>query len=84
MFPVEDGRWIVTLTGTRGGEPPTDEQGFTAFARSLRHPIVADLMAEATPSAPSGRTATPSTGGGSSSGRACPPGSPSSATLPSR
>ncbi|WP_182902193.1 NAD(P)/FAD-dependent oxidoreductase [Microbispora sp. H10830] len=49
LFPVEDGRWIVTLTGTRGGEPPTDEQGFTAFARSLRHPIVADLMAEATP-----------------------------------
>ncbi|MEU8057705.1 NAD(P)/FAD-dependent oxidoreductase [Microbispora bryophytorum] len=49
LFPVEDGRWIVTLTGTRGGEPPTDELGFTAFARSLRHPIVADLMAEATP-----------------------------------
>ncbi|WP_081903333.1 NAD(P)/FAD-dependent oxidoreductase [Microbispora rosea] len=49
LFPVEDGRWIVTLTGTRGGEPPTDEQGYAAFARSLRHPIVADLMAEATP-----------------------------------
>ncbi|MEV7802754.1 FAD-dependent oxidoreductase [Microbispora sp. NPDC088329] len=49
LFPVEDGRWIVTLTGTRGGEPPTDEHGFAAFARSLRHPIVADLMAKATP-----------------------------------
>ncbi|MEU6410412.1 FAD-dependent monooxygenase [Microbispora sp. NPDC046933] len=49
LFPVEGGRWIVTLTGTRGGEPPTDEQGFAAFARSLRDPVVADLMAEATP-----------------------------------
>ncbi|MEV4218364.1 FAD-dependent oxidoreductase [Nonomuraea sp. NPDC049725] len=49
LFPVEDGRWIVTLTGTRGGEPPVDERGFTAFARALRDPLVADLMAAATP-----------------------------------
>ncbi|WP_327045537.1 hypothetical protein OG320_28210 [Microbispora sp. NBC_01189] len=49
LFPVEDGRWVVTLTGTRGGEPPTDEQGFAAFARALRDPLVADLMAEAAP-----------------------------------
>ncbi|MFG1874911.1 NAD(P)/FAD-dependent oxidoreductase [Sphaerisporangium sp. NPDC049003] len=49
LFPVEDDRWIVTLTGTRGGEPPADEQGFVRFARSLRDPIVADLMAAATP-----------------------------------
>ncbi|RCG29884.1 FAD-dependent oxidoreductase [Sphaerisporangium album] len=49
LFPIEDDRWVVTLTGTRGGEPPADEQGFTRFARCLRHPIVADLMAAATP-----------------------------------
>ncbi|MFG1963430.1 NAD(P)/FAD-dependent oxidoreductase [Nonomuraea sp. NPDC049028] len=49
LFPIEDGRWIVTLTGTRGGEPPADERGFADFARSLRDPIVADLMAAATP-----------------------------------
>ncbi|MFC4586158.1 NAD(P)/FAD-dependent oxidoreductase [Sphaerisporangium corydalis] len=49
LFPIEDGRWIVTLTGTRGGEPPADERGFLDFARSLRDPIVADLMAAATP-----------------------------------
>ncbi|MEW9532572.1 NAD(P)/FAD-dependent oxidoreductase [Microbispora sp. NPDC049125] len=49
LFPIEDGRWVVTLTGTRGGEPPVDERGFTCFARSLRDPIVADLMAAATP-----------------------------------
>ncbi|MGI5286220.1 NAD(P)/FAD-dependent oxidoreductase [Nonomuraea polychroma] len=49
LFPIENGRWMVTLTGTRGGEPPVDEQGFADFARSLRDPIVADLMAAATP-----------------------------------
>lgn len=49
LFPIEGDRWIVTLTGTRGGEPPVDEQGFADFARSLRDPIVAELMAAATP-----------------------------------
>lgn len=49
LFPIEDGRWIVTLTGTRGGEPPTSGDGFVRFARSLRHPIIAELMAVAEP-----------------------------------
>ncbi|MCW2876907.1 MAG: hypothetical protein JWQ95_1007 [Sphaerisporangium sp.] len=49
LFPIEHDRWVVTLTGTRGGEPPVDEQGFMRFAGSLRDPIVADLMATATP-----------------------------------
>ncbi|GIH67935.1 NAD(P)/FAD-dependent oxidoreductase [Sphaerimonospora thailandensis] len=49
LFPIENDRWVVTLTGTRGGEPPTDERGFLDFARSLRDPIVADLLAAATP-----------------------------------
>jgi 2-polyprenyl-6-methoxyphenol hydroxylase-like FAD-dependent oxidoreductase len=49
LFPVEGGRWIVTLTGSGDGEPPADEPGFTAFARSLRTPLVGRLMAEAEP-----------------------------------
>ncbi|MFC4533336.1 NAD(P)/FAD-dependent oxidoreductase [Sphaerisporangium dianthi] len=49
LYPIEDGRWVVTLTGTRGGEPPTDERGFQDFACSLRSPIVARLMAAARP-----------------------------------
>jgi flavin-dependent dehydrogenase len=49
LFPIEDGRFIVTLTGTRGGEPPVDEHGFADFARSLPHRIVADLMGASTP-----------------------------------
>ena len=52
LMPVEDGRWIVTCAGLPGGEPPTDEDGFMAFARNLSHPLLADLMAGATPLGP--------------------------------
>lgn len=49
VYPIEGGRWIVTLTGTEGGRPPADERGFEEFARALHDPIVAELMAAATP-----------------------------------
>lgn len=52
VLPIEDGQWIVTLSGTRGGEPPTDEAGFTAFARGLRHPVVGTVIAAAEPLTP--------------------------------
>jgi 2-polyprenyl-6-methoxyphenol hydroxylase-like FAD-dependent oxidoreductase len=53
LLPVEDGRWLVTLAGTRGCEPPRDEQGFIDFARhSVRHPIVADLISGLRPLTP--------------------------------
>jgi flavin-dependent dehydrogenase len=52
LMPIEDGRWLVTLSGTRGGEPPADEDGFVAFARAMRHPIVGDLIAAAEPIGP--------------------------------
>jgi flavin-dependent dehydrogenase len=49
LFPIEGDRWIVTLTGTRGCEPPIDEQGFTDCAYALRSPVIAELMAAAKP-----------------------------------
>ncbi|KOG53129.1 hypothetical protein ADK76_28865 [Streptomyces griseoflavus] len=55
LLPIEGGRWLVTLAGTRGGEPPTapdDHAAFTAFARKLRHRIIADLIADAEPLGP--------------------------------
>lgn len=52
LIPIEDNRWIVTLSGTRGGEPPTDEAGFMAFARDIRHPLIAELIASAQPLTP--------------------------------
>ncbi|MFH8384644.1 NAD(P)/FAD-dependent oxidoreductase [Kitasatospora sp. NPDC018058] len=49
LFPIEGGRWIVTLTGTRAAAPPTDQRGFTDCAHGLGSPIVAELMAAAEP-----------------------------------
>ncbi|MGK5630988.1 NAD(P)/FAD-dependent oxidoreductase [Streptomyces sp. URMC 123] len=49
LVPIENGRWLVTLSGTRGGEPSRDPTAFEPFARSIRHPLVADLIADAEP-----------------------------------
>ena len=49
LFPIEDGQWMVTLMGAAGQHPPTDEDGFAAFTRSLRHPVIADVLAAAEP-----------------------------------
>jgi 2-polyprenyl-6-methoxyphenol hydroxylase-like FAD-dependent oxidoreductase len=52
LLPIEDGRWMVGLMGAAGQYPPTDEDGFTAFVRSLRHPILADTLEAAEPLTP--------------------------------
>jgi 2-polyprenyl-6-methoxyphenol hydroxylase-like FAD-dependent oxidoreductase len=49
FMPQEDGRWIVSLIGTQGGQPPTQDEGFTDFARDMRDPVVAELIATARP-----------------------------------
>jgi flavin-dependent dehydrogenase len=53
LLPIEDGRWIVTLNGTRGGEPTAANSSgddFVRFAREeLRHPLVGELLARAEP-----------------------------------
>jgi 2-polyprenyl-6-methoxyphenol hydroxylase-like FAD-dependent oxidoreductase len=46
---VEGGRWIVTLVGGGRDYPPTDETGFTAFARSLADPRFAEAYEAAEP-----------------------------------
>lgn len=52
LLPIEGGRWLVTLSGTRGGEPTTDESQFIPFARSVRNPVVGELIADAEPLTP--------------------------------
>ncbi len=52
VVPVEDGRAIVTLAGFHGDVPPTDADGFHAFARSLPSPAIADLLAGTEPLGP--------------------------------
>lgn len=38
VFPIEGNQWVVTLQGIHGDHPPTDEDGFEAFAASLPIP----------------------------------------------
>jgi 2-polyprenyl-6-methoxyphenol hydroxylase-like FAD-dependent oxidoreductase len=52
MFPIENGQWVVTLTGGGRDYPPTDDAGFLEFARSLRSPVLYDAIAGAEPVSP--------------------------------
>ena len=47
--PVEGRRWIVTLVGYAGDHPPTDETGFTEFARRLAGPQAWEAIRAAEP-----------------------------------
>ncbi|MFJ2264621.1 NAD(P)/FAD-dependent oxidoreductase [Streptomyces sp. NPDC087844] len=52
VYPQEDGRWMVTLSCTRGGELPTREEDFLPYAHTLRDPLVADLIGQVEPLTP--------------------------------
>jgi len=49
VYPQEDGTWMVTLSCTRGAGLPTHDDDFLPYAQTLRHPLVADLIALAEP-----------------------------------
>ena len=49
LFPIEGNRWLLTMSAAGGDEPPKDEEGFTAFARSLRAPDIAEVIERAEP-----------------------------------
>ncbi len=49
ILPMEGDRWHVTLIGVAGDYPPTDEQGFLAFARSLPTPRLHEAIEGAEP-----------------------------------
>jgi 2-polyprenyl-6-methoxyphenol hydroxylase-like FAD-dependent oxidoreductase len=49
VMPVEGGRWMVSVAGTRGGEPPSDPEGFLRYTLDLPHPIVGRLISGAEP-----------------------------------
>lgn len=52
VMPIEDGQWLVTLSGTRGDEPTSKDEDFLDFAAGLRHPLISSLLAEAEPITP--------------------------------
>ena len=49
LLPAEGGQWIVTLAGTAGLYPPTDEDGFLEFASQLSDPILYNAIRQAEP-----------------------------------
>ncbi|CAL9448692.1 Putative epoxidase LasC [Streptomyces sp. enrichment culture] len=49
VLPIEGGRWMVSLGGTRGGEPPADPEGFLRYTLALPDPIVGRLISGAEP-----------------------------------
>jgi 2-polyprenyl-6-methoxyphenol hydroxylase-like FAD-dependent oxidoreductase len=49
LFVQEGDRWILTLAGYAGHHPPTDEDGFLAFARSVAPPHIFAALRDAEP-----------------------------------
>jgi 2-polyprenyl-6-methoxyphenol hydroxylase-like FAD-dependent oxidoreductase len=49
LFAQEDDRWIVTLAGYAGHHPPTDPDGFLAFAQRLAPAHVFAAISDAEP-----------------------------------
>lgn len=49
VLAAEGDRWVVTLGGSLSDYPPSDADGWIAFARSLPVPAVHDLASEARP-----------------------------------
>lgn len=52
LYPVEGNRWVVTLGGIGRDYPPNDAVGFLDFARSLRSPVIYDVIKDAQPISP--------------------------------
>ncbi|AJF63729.1 FAD-dependent oxidoreductase [Streptomyces vietnamensis] len=52
VLPVGDGTHLVTLSGLRGNEPPTEEGAFEEYAKRMPHSVISDWLAEAEPVSP--------------------------------
>jgi 2-polyprenyl-6-methoxyphenol hydroxylase-like FAD-dependent oxidoreductase len=52
LFPIEGNRWCCTLGGGNKEYPPQDEAEFLAFARSLRAPVLHEVISRARPLSP--------------------------------
>ncbi len=52
LFPIEGDRWMLTVAGTNGDVPPTDESGFLEFTQGLRAPAIADIIDRLEPLSP--------------------------------
>jgi len=57
LLSIEHNRWIVSLGGAHGDQPPGDHEGFLDFARSLRTSTIFDAIKHAELIAPIARYA---------------------------
>lgn len=55
LQPIEGGRWMVSLAGRLGDQPPGDLEGFREFARSLCSPLLHDVIHDLSPLEPIAR-----------------------------
>jgi 2-polyprenyl-6-methoxyphenol hydroxylase-like FAD-dependent oxidoreductase len=49
LFPIEDGRWIMTAGGQANAYPPNDEAGLMEFVRNMPVPDVYNIVSKAAP-----------------------------------
>ncbi|MFE9687487.1 NAD(P)/FAD-dependent oxidoreductase [Streptomyces sp. NPDC006285] len=56
LLRIGTDQWIVGMLGAAGEAPPTDEEGFRAYARELRNPNFATIIDEGVPLGPIRRT----------------------------
>lgn len=49
LIAIEGDRWLATLTGINGDHPPTDDEGFMAFAKSLPVAEIYNTIAKSEP-----------------------------------
>jgi hypothetical protein len=52
VLPIENDRFIATVTGPKACPPPVSESGFLDYAQSVGHRIVADLLSASVPLEP--------------------------------
>jgi 2-polyprenyl-6-methoxyphenol hydroxylase-like FAD-dependent oxidoreductase len=52
IFPIEGGRWLVSLVGFHKDYPPDTDEAFLAFARSLELPDFHEALRDAQPLTP--------------------------------
>jgi 2-polyprenyl-6-methoxyphenol hydroxylase-like FAD-dependent oxidoreductase len=52
LAAMEGNRWVVSLYGFNRDYPPTDEEGFLEFARSLSNPALYKVIKDAKPISP--------------------------------
>ncbi|MFD4370960.1 NAD(P)/FAD-dependent oxidoreductase [Streptomyces sp. NPDC058486] len=52
IVPLGDGHHMVTFSGLRGDEPPTEPGAFEEFAERMPHPVLGEWLAAAEPVTP--------------------------------